>query len=1653
MDIPIDFTELTQLTSLGVQPQSLDFRSTTLESDKYVCIRESTPQGNSVAIVELATNQVTRKNMSADNAIMNPSQMVISLRANGTTLQIFNLESKQRLKSFTMQEPVIFWKWLNDKVLGLVTASSIFIWNIFDGTPQGPTKLTDKHSSLQSCQMINLVANKSLTWFAATGIAQEDGRIVGHIQLYSKKRNISQAIEGHVCRFAQLKLEGSSVETQIFVCGNRTATGGQMHLIEIDHAEGAPEFHKKTVDIFFPADATNDFPVSCQVSEKYGIVYLLTKYGFIHLYELESGANLFVNRISADPIFTVAPHKEGVVAINRSGQVLAVEVATDKIVPYILTKLSNATLALTVASRGLPGGEQLFSQHFSQSLMNGDYAGAARIAASCANLRTPDTINKLKNIQAGPGQISPILQYFSILLDKGTLNKYESIELARPVLQQERKPLLEKWLKEDKLECSDELGDIIRPFDVQLALAVYMRAGQSPAKVVECLAGLGQYDKILAYCEKVGYSPNYAILVQNILRVNPDAAAEFAAQLAVQSPESVESLADVFFSQNYLQQGTAFLLEALKEDSPSQGNLQTKLLESNLVHAPQVADAILGNAMFSHYDKPAIAALCEKAGLYQRALEHYEDLSDIKRVIVHTEAIPTDWLVAYFGKLNVEQSVVCVRQLLASWQESQNQVTLQVIVQVSTKYSELIGPMTLVKLYDEFKCNDGCYYFLGAIVNTTNDGDVVFKYIQCAAALNQTKEIERVVRDNNIYPAEKVKNFLKEADLSDQLPLMVVCDRFGYVHDLVLFLYKKKLFKFIEVYVQQVNPANAGPVVGALLDVDCDESVIKGLLKTLVGRTSIGPLCDEAEKRNRLKVLLPFLEESLQAAPAGDTIIYNALAKIYIDSNNNPEKFLAENDNYDTLVVGHYCEKRDPYLAFTAYSKGQNDAELIAVTNENGMFKQQARYILNRSDLQLYAEVLQESNSHRRQLVDHLVGTAIPEIEDPQPVSVAVKALMEADMPTELVELLEKIILEPSPFTDNPSLQGLLILTAVKADPSRVAGYIEKLEEYDPTEIAPLVCEAGLYEEAFSIYDKFSLKSDALKVLLEEITSLDRGQEYAEKNDSAELWSQLAAAQLNGLRISEALDSYIRARDPLEFAHVISIAEEAERYDELIKYLVMARECGLREPSVDGALILSYAATNRLSEVSLFLQQNNVADLNEVGDALYKRQQYEGARYVYEAGSNHAKLASTLVHLNNLQAAVDCARRASSTSVWRQVSEACIDRHEFSLAQICGLNLIVHAEELNDLVAKYEYHGYFDQLLSLFEAGLGMERAHMGMFTQLTILYTKYAPERVMEHLRLFWSRINIPKCVAACEESHLWPELVFLFSHYDEWDNAALAMMEHFESAFDHNSFKEIVVKVSNLEIYYKAINFYLNTRPVLLTDLLSVLIPRLDLPRAVRIFSKSDNLPLVKPFLFSVLERNNSVVNAAYHDLLIEEEDYKALRSAVEAHDKFDALDLAQRLEHHSLIFFRQIAALLYRKNSKWNKAIAILKNDRLWSDVVETAALSNSQNVAHDTMEYFVETGNKECFVAMLYACYSFVSFDYVLELTWVHSLADYTKPYEISVAKENHQRLNEVYADMKKRQERQEQEKPVQAEPLMITNGAPMSVQPTGFGFGN
>lgn len=162
------------------------------------------------------------------------------------------------------------------------------------------------------------------------------------------------------------------------------------------------------------------------------------------------------------------------------------------------------------------------------------------------------------------------------------------------------------------------------------------------------------------------------------------------------------------------------------------------------MNAPQVADAILGNEMFSYFDKEKIAKLCENAGLVARALENYEDPASIKRCITRTNEIQEDFLINYFGKLTVELGLECLDEML----RVNIRQNLQAVINVAKKYSDLFGANRIIELLEKYRTAEGLYFYLGGIVNITEDKDVTFKYIEAATKMGQLQEVERICRES-----------------------------------------------------------------------------------------------------------------------------------------------------------------------------------------------------------------------------------------------------------------------------------------------------------------------------------------------------------------------------------------------------------------------------------------------------------------------------------------------------------------------------------------------------------------------------------------------------------------------------------------------------------------------------------------------------------------------------------------------------------------------------------------------------------------------------------------------------------------------------------------------------------------------------------------
>jgi clathrin heavy chain len=740
-------------------------------------------------------------------------------------------------------------------------------------------------------------------------------------------------------------------------------------------------------------------------------------------------------------------------------------------------------------------------------------------------------------------------------------------------------------------------------------------------------------------------------------------------------------------------------------------------------------------------------------------------------------------------------------------------------------------------------------------------------------------------------------------------------------------------------------------------------------------------------------------------------------------------QFLTNNQFYTPSVIGAFCEKLDPHLAFVAYkhARGECDDDLIRVCQDNGLFKDLARYLVERQDLDLWTRVLKpegvdpaapESPS-KRYLLDQVVQTALPESKNPDEVSSTVRAFMQCDMPGELIELLERLVLQGSDFAQNKNLQNLLILTAIRANKEKVMEYINRLDNFDGPDIAKIACgeQYCLYEEALTIYIKFGKKTTgddqvanhvaAIEVIVDMIRDLDRGKEFAERINHKSVWSKLGVAQLNAQLISECVQSFIKAKDPSMYVAVINAAHGFDNYEDLVPYLKMARK-DIKEAMLDTELIYALARTHKLSELEEFVSAPNVAKIDLTGERCFDEGMFEAAKILFQNVNNNAKLALCYINMELYREAVDAATKANSVATWKQVNAACVRAGEFRLANIAGLHIIVHPDSLEELISLYERAGRSTELMQMLEQGLGLDNAHSGIFTELGVLYSKYLPEKLMEHIKIFWSRMNVVKILKACEKALLWNEAVYLYKEDGQHDAAVKTMVDH-SVAFKNDLFLDCVCKVRNPEVQYKAIQFFITSHPLQLSRLLQVLTPNLDHARVVHLLRKHDAIALGVSYIKAVQKENLTAVNEALNELYIAEEDYEALRDSIDSFNNFDQIALAQKVERHELLEFRRIAAYLYKKNQRYSQSVQLSKEDRMYKDAIDTAACSGDGELAEELLRFFVSVQDTGCFAATLCTCYDLIRPDIVLELAWRYGYTDFSMPYIIQYTRHLHDRV--------------------------------------------
>jgi len=1618
MASPINVNDILTFGQIGIDLQFATISNTALSRDRYLCVRENTETEQNVAIVDLmGGNSLNRFKMKADAAVMHPSKNIIALRGNNT-LQVFDLSTRTKLKNFQIPDGqvVSYWRWIDDDVIAFVAGSGVFHWSL--SANSNPVMIFQMLPQIASCNVMSYSVSHDMNWFALFGLMRENDQMVGKVQLFCREKNTSQTLDAYCAAFSQYQ----GIPLLIY----SSKANGQIRLNVIPLAPS--NFGKKFADLQTPPDVQDDLPLQLVVSPKYSTAFLLTRSGLLYLMEIENAFVYVSVRVSQAPFLHASLAADNsILTLTREGRLIKIAINDSSIVDFVSTKKSNPQVASKIASSaGIQMSGEFVSAQFDQLLFANNFQEAARIAAqiNTDSIRGQQTIAKLQRLPS-TGGAPPVVQYLGSLIQITKLREFESVEFCRQVINLGKGNMIENWIKEDKLTPTEELGDLIKPHDTRIATAIYVRANAS-AKSVAAFAEMGAFDKLVQYCQKMSYTPNWLQIITIVSRSSADKIDPLLTHVANQGQPLADprQVVQILIQYQLWKQATSFLIDVITGNKEEDSDLQTMVFEIALTNIPKVAEELFSSECFTFYDRQKIAGLCERAGNFQRALEHYTDLPSIKRCIVNTQSIAPDFLIQYFSTMSPEWALECLKELLVN----NPKANIQVSVRIAGTYYNQLGIDSILNLFNQARASEAIYYFLAQVVTTCTDPDIHFRYIEAAARIQDYNEVERMCRDSQYLQPERVRDFLIQADLPDRIPIIVLCDRFAFIEDLTRFLYKKGATREIENFVQKFNPSMAGRVIGALIDIEAQSSYITNLIDSIQHLAPMEDLIRETMKREKLSLIQGILEQRASSGST-DPAINNGIVLLAYNLGRNPERILRENKYYDPLFVGDILSKRDSHLACISYAKGNCDEKLIELTNQHQLYKEQARYLVKRQDPGLWSVVLNPENVHMKLVTDAVISTAIPECDDPERVKTTVKAFSEADIPIQLLSLLERVVFESPQFQNNVSLQNLIIITSARFDTSRVMNYITRLNDYAWEKIALKLIEEGLFDEAIACYKKFNKNVEAVNVMLNYQQNLGGAADWASHCNDPLVWGAVARVQIQNGMVSEAIDSFIKGKDSKEYLTVIEAAKSQEKYKALVPYLQMTRQIQNRDPIIESELCFAFAKCDMLSDLEELVSSPSTARTKEIADRCYSQKLFKAAKILYSSVKDYAMLAETLIEIKEFQAAIDAARKVSSPKTWKAVNAACIKEGDFKLAQVAGLQIVMEADQLAEVINLYERLGYFQQIIQLLESAMTLERAHGGIFTELAVLYSKYQPEKCHDHLKQFFSRIALFKVIQTLQKLHMWKELTFAYDKYSEFDNAVSTIMEHPSVAWTHPYFKELISQVSNADILYRSLNFYLRISPMDIPDLLSIVGPKIDASRIVDTFKRSNNLQLIKSYLASIQSANVKSVNESLNQMYIEDGDFDSLRRSIDTYSLFDHIMLAKQLESHQCIEFRRIAAYIYRQGERWNEAIELSKKDSLFRDAIESASQSKSPEIAEGLLRFFVDNDLFECFAATTFVCYDLLGSDVVLELAWRKQCIDFAMPYIIQTMKEQNQTIAKLQSDVEALQQSIEETKKV------------------------
>ncbi|KRY12639.1 Clathrin heavy chain [Trichinella patagoniensis] len=323
--------------------------------------------------------------------------------------------------------------------------------------------------NLTSCEFA--VMNPSLQLIAILDDENlESMKLSSMMLLYNVHQQKTEVYSAVTACFLHFKPNANAKPCTLLCFVGRDSFYGWMIHIENLSKHGC-SFVKKAISFSFSQRRRDDFPVAMQANDKYGILFVITSHGYLHVFDVNDSICLYEGMFTSFPVVLLTAYKDsGIVCVNEMGCIVTAVIDEEEIISCLSISLKNKSAVMKFARRcNLPGAEGLFSWEFWDLCNNGEYYRAAELAAII-----------------------------------------------------------------HMLCCSEQLGDMLKKYDNILAWSAYLRAG-SYSKAIECLAEKYQLNSAALIGDKNCTKEDYISIFQQIVNNQKSQSVEASSKAKVSS--------------------------------------------------------------------------------------------------------------------------------------------------------------------------------------------------------------------------------------------------------------------------------------------------------------------------------------------------------------------------------------------------------------------------------------------------------------------------------------------------------------------------------------------------------------------------------------------------------------------------------------------------------------------------------------------------------------------------------------------------------------------------------------------------------------------------------------------------------------------------------------------------------------------------------------------------------------------------------------------------------------------------------------------------------------------------------------------------------------------------------------------------------------